>query len=57
MIIYRDVPVIYEDRQGRKYYGDVPVVRFNEITRQLEAVVNTRGNAYGARLRQCYRRK
>ena len=55
-VIYRDVPVIYNDRQGRSYYGDVPVVRYNEITGKIEAVVNPRGNAYGARRRRRYRK-
>ena len=55
-VIYRSVPVTYQDRQGRSYYGDVPVVRFNEITRKMEAVDNPRGNAYGARHRQRYRK-
>ena len=56
-VIYRDVPVVYQDRQGRSYYGDVPVARFNEITRKMEAVDNPRGNAYAARSRQRYRNK
>lgn len=55
-VIYRDVPVVYNDRHGRSYYGDVPVVRLNEITGKLEAVDNPRGNAYGARHRQSYRK-
>jgi hypothetical protein len=55
-VIYRDVPIIIEDRQGRKFYGDVPVARYNEITRKIEAVDNPRGNAYGARRRQRYRK-
>lgn len=55
-VIYRSVPVIIEDRHGRKDYGDVPVVRYNEITRKFEDVVNPRGNAYGARRRMRYRK-
>lgn len=56
-VIYRDVPVIYNDKQGRSYYGDVPVVRYNEITKKFEPVDNPRGNAYGARHRQKYRKR
>ena len=55
-VIYRSVPVVYEDRAGRQYYGDVPVTRYNEITGKFEAVENPRGNAYGARRRQRYRK-
>ena len=57
MEIYRDVPVVIENKQGVKYYGDIPVARYNEITRKFEPVVNPRGYAYGARRRQCYRKK
>ena len=55
-VIYKSVPVVYEDKKGRSYYGDVPVVRYNEITGKFEPVVNPRGNAYGARSRQRYRK-
>lgn len=56
-VIYRDVPIIIEDRHGRKDYGDIPVARYNEITGKIEAVDNPRGNAYAARKRQRYRKK
>ncbi len=55
-VIYRSVPVVYKERDGKTYYGDVPVVRYNEITRKFEEVVNPRGNAYGARRRMRYRK-
>lgn len=37
--------------------GDVPRVRFNEITNKFEEVVNNRGKAYAARKRLMYRTK
>lgn len=55
-VIWRDVPVIYQDRHGIDRCGDVPVFRVNPITGKGEKVVNTRGLAYGARLRKKYRR-
>lgn len=54
---WRNVPVIYEDAQGRRFYGDVPCVRYNDITDKFEPVDNPRGNAYAARLRMKYRKK
>ena len=54
---FRDVPVIYEDAKGDRYYGEVPFVTLNNVTGRYEEVVNNRGNAYGARHRQSYRRK
>jgi len=53
--IYRDVPVICKNKNGRKYYGDVPVVRLNRITDKFEEVVNTRGNGYAGRTRLKHR--
>lgn len=37
--------------------GDVPALRFNEITGKVEEVVNPRGNAYSLRNALRYRRK
>ncbi len=54
--IWCDVPVVCEDKQGQKYYGDVPVARFNEVTRKFEPVVNTRGKGYAGRNRMKYRK-
>lgn len=56
-VVYCDVPVICEDKQGKKYLGDIPVVRYNEITKTFENVVNTRGRGYGGRTRIKYRKK
>lgn len=56
-VIYRDVPVICKDRFGRKYLGDVPVVRLNDITKIFEPVINTRGYGYAGRDRLCYRNR
>jgi len=36
--------------------GEVPVFRFNEITRKIEQVINNRGRAYAARRRKKYRK-
>ena len=36
-------------------FGEVPVLRFNEITGKFEDVVNPRGRAYAARNRLKYR--
>jgi len=55
-VIYQDVPVVYEDKQGREFYGDVPCARLNEITGKFEVVDNHRGNAYAARHRMKYRK-
>lgn len=62
MVIYRDVPVKVTQKGahvrrsgGRVYsgfytgYGDVPVVRFNDVTNRFEPVVNPRGYAYALR--------
>ena len=48
MVIWSDVPVKIRER-GKKDWGDLPVIRFNEITQKLEAVVNTRGFGYATR--------
>jgi hypothetical protein len=56
-VIYRDVPVVYKDKQGQEYYGDVPVAALNKVTKLFEPVVNTRGNAYAARTRMKYRKR
>jgi hypothetical protein len=57
LVIWRDVPVICEDYRGRRYYGDIPCITYNPITRKFEHVENRRGNAYAARSRMCYRKK
>lgn len=70
MIIWRTVPVVINHKTWHIHkvgkrphrgftgdYGDVPCWRINEITGQREAVVNNRGNAYGARKRKMYRNK
>ena len=54
--IWRDVPVLCEDRHGVRYWGDIPCVNYNPITRKLEPVENRRGNAYAARARMRYRK-
>lgn len=56
IVFYRSLPTIVEDRYGRKEYGDIPCIRYNEITGKFEPVVNPRGNAYAARNRIKYRR-
>ena len=56
-VIYRDVPVVYQDKQGREYYGDVPCARLNEVTQKFECVDNPRGLAYAARSRMKYRKR
>jgi len=38
-------------------FGDLPVARFNTLSRKFEPVVNLRGRAYAARNRRCYRRR
>jgi hypothetical protein len=70
MVIWKDVsvPVVMKEyhitKIGKRVHfsfiltvGDVPICNFNEITGQVEAVVNTRGYAYAARKRKCYRPK
>lgn len=37
--------------------GEIPVARYNDISKKIEEVVNTRGLAYGARRRLAYRSK
>lgn len=37
--------------------GDVPVVRYNNITDKIEEVVNIRGNAYAHRNAKRYRKR
>lgn len=54
-VIYKDVPLIVEDKSGNKFLGDVPIVRWNEVTKNFEPVVNTRGNGYAGRNRQKHR--
>jgi|PlaIllAssembly_1097288.scaffolds.fasta_scaffold1342242_1 hypothetical protein len=56
-VVYRDVPVICENAAGVKYLGDIPVIRYNEITKIFESVVNTRGYGYAGRDRLCYRNR
>jgi len=36
--------------------GDIPVLRFNEITKKFEDVLNLRGLAYATRKRLSYRK-
>jgi len=70
MVIWQDVPVLVREKivhikkiGGKVYrsfcnsYGDLPVMRFNEITNKIEEVVNNRGKAYAARRRKSYRKK
>lgn len=56
-VIYKDTPVIYEDKNGDKFYGDVPIVRRNDQTGKFEEVINTRGNGYAGRHRKKHRSK
>jgi hypothetical protein len=69
MVIWRDVGVrifhkcIHVRRIGGRVRnafivdcGDLPVMHWNEVTKQPEAVVNPRGRAYAARRRAAYRR-
>lgn len=39
------------------FFGDVPVIRWNEVTDKIEPVVNLRGRAYAARKRFAYRKR
>lgn len=65
--VYKDVPVEValkyrnQDPKGpkgvQKYYGDVPVARYNKVTKQFEHVVNPRGNAYAKRNDVRYRKR
>lgn len=65
LVIYRDVPVIIMEtlyktnrvksrKKLSRMYGDVPICVFNSETKQLEAVVNNRGNAYANRRAKRY---
>ena len=54
--IFRDVPVIYEDEHGDRYYGDIPIITRNDITGDFETVINNRGYGYAGRHRMCYRK-
>ena len=56
-VMYRDVEVIYEDKQGRRFWGCIPRARFNEITQKFERVHNPRGYGYAGRHRLKYRPK
>jgi hypothetical protein len=70
MEVYRDVPVVYKAKEyhatqkvswvPRKsfalFHGDVPVARFNTVTKIWEECENNRGNAYAARKRLKYRK-
>lgn len=57
LVFWRDVPVIYQDRKGNRYYGSVPAASYNMQTKRFEPVDNPRGMAYAARTRMRYRRK
>jgi hypothetical protein len=57
LIIWTTVPEVYEDAQGIRYLGDIPVAAFNKTTQKWEAVDNPRGRAYGARSRMKYRKR
>jgi len=56
IVIWKDVPVFYKERNGKIYAGDVPIGRFNDITKCFEPCFNHRGFAYAARKRQKYRK-
>ncbi len=56
-VMYRDVPAVCQDKQGREYWGDVPVARLNEITGKFEAVDNPRRMGYACRTRMKYRKR
>lgn len=69
MIIWQDIPVKIRHKfshirkiGGKTYYafandwGDIPVARWNEQTKQIEEVQNFRGKAYAARKRKKYRK-
>jgi hypothetical protein len=70
LVIWEDVPVeIYRKcwhvhkvngilhRDFTKDYGDIPVARFNSITKKWEQCINPRGNAYAKRNDIKYRKK
>ncbi len=70
MVIWRDVnvPIIHKcwhihkiggtlHRDFTKDYGDLPVGRWNNVTKKMEEVVNTRGLAYATRKRLKFRKK
>lgn len=57
MVIYASVDVPVKDAQGVTDFGDLPVCRFNEVTKRMEPVVNTRGLAYANRNQLRYRNK
>ena len=56
MVIWRDIDVVYQDRTGVRYLGDVPIANWNSQTNVWEKVVNPRGRAYAARKRMSYRK-
>jgi hypothetical protein len=47
--VFVDTPDVVVNRHGRKYHGDIPVWRLNNVTGKIEGVVNNRGRAYGLR--------
>ena len=49
IVVYRGVPVIYQDIAGNKYYGDVPIWSYNSETKSFMAVDNRRGFGYACR--------
>ena len=70
MIIWKDinVPIFHKTTHVRKIggrlrrsfirdSGDIPILRFNAVTRKFEQVVNNRGRAYAARKRLRHRGK
>lgn len=48
MVIWTDIPIIIREK-GRKMWADLPVARWNDITKRIEAVINPRGRAYALR--------
>lgn len=57
VVFYKSVPTVIENKDGSKEYGDIPCVRYNEITKAWEPVFNPRGNAYATRNRLRFRNK
>lgn len=69
LLIWRDIAVRYRDKiihikiGGKVYrriisdFGDLPVARFNDITKKWEDVENRRGRAYAKRRDIGFRRK
>ena len=57
LTIYRDVNVIIQDKQGRKFYADLPMATYNPITQKFMAVENNRGLGYAHRNAMRYRKK